>query len=282
MQLRASGHEADACPKFAESKNLVPAIGVTLYLADCYEKTGRNASAWREFREAEQLARAHEDKRAEVASTRAAALEPKVNRLTIATSAAEAKPGKEIRLDGAPLPAAFWNAPLAVDPGDHVVTVAAGSQPVRTLNVHVEPENLLTILKVEDIAPPLAPATPAAPAAVPASAPAEAVAAAPPASHGSAAGQWGGPMLVVAGGVGIGVGAWYLTSKTRQTENGVVCEPQLRPHAVPIGVAAIAAGGVAVVSGVAIYLLSRPGHSEVSMGPSMLPGGGGAELRGTF
>ena len=50
MQLRSGGHDAEACPKFAESQRLAPAVGVTLYLADCYEKTGRTASAWREFR----------------------------------------------------------------------------------------------------------------------------------------------------------------------------------------------------------------------------------------
>jgi hypothetical protein len=86
----------------------------------------------------------------------------------------------------------------------------------------------------------------------------------------------------VAGGAGIGIGSWLLTSKTRETENGVTCEPHLRPHAVPIGVTAVTAGGLAVVSGVVLYLLNRPGHTELSMAPSLMPGGGGAAVRGTF
>ena len=35
--LVEGGRYADACAKFAESKRLAPGLGVTLYLADCYE-----------------------------------------------------------------------------------------------------------------------------------------------------------------------------------------------------------------------------------------------------
>src|SRR5580693_3553404 len=57
MQLRSAGRDLEACPKFAESQRLAPGVGVTLYLADCYERTGRTASAWQEFRAGEKLAR---------------------------------------------------------------------------------------------------------------------------------------------------------------------------------------------------------------------------------
>src|SRR5258708_3956605 len=73
-QLRAGGQVADACPMFAESKRLAPAVGVTLYLADCYERLGRTASAWDQFRDAERLAHERGDeKRASVAHGRAQA-----------------------------------------------------------------------------------------------------------------------------------------------------------------------------------------------------------------
>ena len=68
---------------FAESKRLAPGLGVTLYLADCYERIGRTASAWTEFKAAEGLARARSDQRAEVARALAQALEPKLERVTI-------------------------------------------------------------------------------------------------------------------------------------------------------------------------------------------------------
>src|ERR1700682_1070652 len=84
--LTDAGQYGDACAKFAESKRLAPGLGVTLYLADCYEHVGRNASAWTEFLSAEGLARERNDKRAEVARGRAQGLEPKLNRLTIAVA----------------------------------------------------------------------------------------------------------------------------------------------------------------------------------------------------
>jgi hypothetical protein len=53
QRLHAAGDDASACPKYAESKRLAPEVGVTLHLADCYAKTGKSASAWNEFQEAE-------------------------------------------------------------------------------------------------------------------------------------------------------------------------------------------------------------------------------------
>jgi hypothetical protein len=275
MQLRAVGHEAEACPRFAESKRLAPAVGVTLYLADCYEKTGRNASAWREFREAEKMARERGDQRADVAAARAGALEPKLNRLVVSTPADAAKSGEQLQLDGAPLPPEYWNSPLAEDPGDHTVTVIAAGQPPRTLTAHVDQGNLSTMVRVE--------ATNIFVAADTASAAVASTAQETPAPRrGSAAGQWAGIGLALIGGAGIGVGTWLLTSKVREMDNGQLCDPHLRPHALPEGIAAVTAGGLAVVSGIVVYYVNRPGRTEVSLSPAMVPGGGGATVHGNF
>src|SRR5579859_4583015 len=66
VKLMESGQLGEACPKFAASQKLVRGIGVTLYLAECYERAGKTASAWAQFRLAESLASARSDKRAQL------------------------------------------------------------------------------------------------------------------------------------------------------------------------------------------------------------------------
>jgi hypothetical protein len=137
-ELQDSGQIADACPMFAESQSLAPGVGVTLHLADCYERAGKLASAWRQFHAAERMAHERgDDRRAELAHRRSQALESKLNRLTV-TMGAGAHDGWQVAIDGAPLPADRWNVALAVDPGDHVVGVQEPGQPPRTLKVHLE------------------------------------------------------------------------------------------------------------------------------------------------
>src|SRR5271168_2029092 len=98
--LLDSGQYVDACAKFAESKRLAPGLGVTLFLADCYERIGRTASAWTEFLSAEGLARERNDKRADVARQHAEALEPKLDRLTIQIAPAVPRVGLTLLRDG--------------------------------------------------------------------------------------------------------------------------------------------------------------------------------------
>src|SRR6188768_4533635 len=76
LKAMKSGHFAEACPKLEESERIDPAIGTLLYLGECYEKTGRTASAWATFREAASLANtSNQADRARVASARAQGLE---------------------------------------------------------------------------------------------------------------------------------------------------------------------------------------------------------------
>jgi hypothetical protein len=275
MELRNAGNDAGACPKFLASKQLAPAIGVTLYLADCYQRIGRNASAWREFRDAEKLARARNDKRADVAAQRATALEPTLGRLTVSAPPQAAK-GTEVSVDGAALSRDFWGSALAVDPGDHMVTVLMDGQPARTYVAHVDASNPSAVVHVGDAEPPAAPA--------PAAATADVAPSAEPAgpSDRRMAGRIAGVGLMLAGAAGIGVGTWLVTSKVQEMVNGVACDPHLRAHAIPEAAVGFAAGGVALISGAVVFYVNRPGHTEVSLSPTMVPGGGGAVLRGRF
>ncbi|HWZ90997.1 MAG TPA: tetratricopeptide repeat protein [Polyangiaceae bacterium] len=129
--LVASGKYADACPKFEASEQLDPGLGTLLNLAECYEKLGKTASAWAEYREAIPLARAAGSKvRQDLATERATALESRLSMLTIrAMGGTEDANGLEIRRDGIPVQPAELGSPIPVDPGPHTIeAVAPGKQ----------------------------------------------------------------------------------------------------------------------------------------------------------
>src|SRR3954469_8263227 len=83
-RLMVAGKFQEACPKLEASQRLDPAVGTVLNLADCYERSGRTASAWMEFLEAASAARqsGSADREAE-ARGRASALESRLSYLVI-------------------------------------------------------------------------------------------------------------------------------------------------------------------------------------------------------
>jgi thioredoxin-like negative regulator of GroEL len=96
--LMTAGKFVEACPKFEASQQLDPGLGTMLNLAECYEKTGRTASAWAEYREAIPLARAAGSKaRQDLAVERAKALEERLSTLTIRAIAGERKTARTWR-----------------------------------------------------------------------------------------------------------------------------------------------------------------------------------------
>ncbi len=127
IKLMEAGKFAEACPKLEASNKAAPAPGTTINLADCYERTGRLASAWAKFLEAEPYFRNRTppDPRADIAKTRAEALYPKLSRLTIDVPAASRVPGIVVKRDGDAVDDSQWGTGLPVDPGKHVVEVSA-------------------------------------------------------------------------------------------------------------------------------------------------------------
>ncbi len=129
--LVGSGNFSEACSKFEASEQLDPGLGTLLNLADCYEKLGKTASAWAEYREAIPLARAAGSTvRQNFATQRAQALESRLSTITIrATSSDEDPKMVDIRRDGIAVQAAELGSPIPVDPGPHTVeAVAPGKQ----------------------------------------------------------------------------------------------------------------------------------------------------------
>jgi hypothetical protein len=268
-QLRDAGHVADACPLFAESERLAPGVGIKLYLADCYQRAGRTASAWAEFRRAEKLADQRGDMRARLARTRAAELEPKLNRLTIAVPESPLHPGLELQLDQAPLPKEYWHEAMAADPGDHVVTVRVPGREPRTLAAHVDAATPVVLVSVDEPGREAAPPPPALLAEPPRGSP----------SSGTTR-RWVGIGLLGATAVGFAAGASLLAVKDHGMSDGGSGGSS---WAGPAATVAFSAAGTAFAAAVVLYLTATSdGRSQAIVAPAAFSNGGGALIRTTF
>lgn len=135
--LEAKSYD-EACPKFAESQRLDPAVGTLLNLARCYQLAGKTASAWINYLEAAAAAkRDGQAQREEVARKFAQELEPQLSKLTIQVP--KRQPGMELKRDGAVVRESLWGTAVPVDPGEHeIVATAPGFLPW-TKKITVEP-----------------------------------------------------------------------------------------------------------------------------------------------
>ncbi len=128
---------AEACPKFEESERLDPGLGTMLFLGDCYEKTGRTASAWGQFREAEAIAIKESDSREQIAHERAIRLEPKLSKVILQVNPANKVEGLRVTRDGDDLGEGVWNTPLPIDPGQHELGASAPGKTPWTKQVEI-------------------------------------------------------------------------------------------------------------------------------------------------
>ena len=116
-------HYATACTKLEESRALDPAAGTLLTLADCYEKTGRTASAWATFRETAAAARRASDaERERIARDRAKDLQSSLSYLTVITWKGQ---DIEVARDGRRIDSALVGTAIPVDPGSHQIVASA-------------------------------------------------------------------------------------------------------------------------------------------------------------
>ncbi|HEX3769654.1 MAG TPA: hypothetical protein VHV30_02260 [Polyangiaceae bacterium] len=300
--LLEGGQYVDACAKFAESKRLAAGLGVTLYLADCYERIGRTASAWTEFRSAEGLARQRGDKRAAVARDRALTLEGKLDRLTILVAPDVPRGELQILRDGAAIPPEEWGVAVPVDPGDHVVVASAAGHASRTLSAHLGPEGATATVRVDrldDLSASGASLVAAAPAPA-TSTPAEASGDTSTPGAPDATRRWIGVGVGAAGLAGVAIGAVFglkAKSKLDQSNDGP-CDAadqctdagrQIRQDAegaARVATIAFAAGAAAIGAGVILYLTAPKSDAApsatVGIAPLVLPAGGGAMLHARF
>lgn len=166
QKLMEAGDYAAACPKFADSQRLDPALGTLMHLASCHEKAGRTATAWSEFTDAAALAhKANQVERENFAHSHASALEGQLQKVIIELP--RPPEGTTIRLDGNILPTGVLGTEIPLDPGDHTLEVSApGKKTWRQSKLNLGPSATVSRVQVtlEDEA---APASPAPSSAVP-------------------------------------------------------------------------------------------------------------------
>jgi hypothetical protein len=123
-RLMKQGKIAEACPKFAESQRLEPALGTLLNLARCHADEGKTATAWAEYKEALLLAerQAHPE-RITFAREALSKLEPRLVSIEIAVT--EAVPGLVVTRNGEPVGSGAFDVAIAVDPGQHEIVAKA-------------------------------------------------------------------------------------------------------------------------------------------------------------
>jgi hypothetical protein len=150
LKLIGNNKYAEACPKLEASNKLDPAVGTLFNLGDCYEHTGRTASAWSSFGEARRFAERLKDARSTDAAEREKALEPRLARLVVQIS--EKADGLVVLRDKKPVDAALIGSAVPVDPGKHTVEAQApGREPwSTTVDVPDQPGTVTTVV------PPLA------------------------------------------------------------------------------------------------------------------------------
>jgi hypothetical protein len=306
--LTDAGQYADACAKFAESKRLAPGLGVTLYLADCYERIGRTASAWTEFRSAEGLARERNDRRADVARARAQALEPRLQRLTVVVAPTVSQDGLQVLRDGIPVAREEWGLAVPVDPGDHAVVVSSPGHAPKTFTAKTSAESPSATVRVEgldDGGPAVTPPVPLPSAAQPPPSTATTgLPEVPPTGtvvpeDKNATRRWIGLGVGGLGLVGVGIGSVFgIVAKQKFDQSNQAqcnastdkCLPPgfpMRKDAESAATASdvsFAIGGALVAAGLVLYVTApKPQPAAgVVVTPAAVAGGGGALVSGSF
>jgi len=212
LALMKDNKYQEACERLEQSQAIERGIGTMLYLAECYEKIGRTASAWALFREAASTAQAAgQTDRADAGKRRAERLEKDLSRLTLQIPPANRLPEMVVKDNGTQLQRVVWGVPLPVDPGSHRIEVSAPGYLTWSSEVKVEDRGSSAEVHVPALAKDanaVAVSAPAGGASSPASSSSSALAPAQAApEEGMSKLRIVGIVLGAAGIVGIAVGA---------------------------------------------------------------------------
>ncbi len=146
-QLVSDGKYAKACALFEKSLKQQAGIGTQFNLADCWEHTGKIASAYELFREVAATSKeSGQSDREHVARRRAEALEPQLSRLQLKFD--ESIANVRVTHDGVVIPDKSWRDPTPVDPGPYEVASVSGGKVLWKTQVVVPPKALTVLVKV--------------------------------------------------------------------------------------------------------------------------------------
>ncbi len=270
-RLANEGKFVEACPKFEASQKLDPGLGTLLNLADCYEKIGKTASAWAEYREAIPLARAAgSSEREKLAIDCSKTLESRLSTLTIrAMGGNSGDAALDVRRDGVSVDRAQLGMPIPVDPGPHEVTASSTGQKPWSSKVEVGANADKVVVEI----PKLEPATGSDAAAL----------MAPP---DQASGHKSSPQRPIAiavgavGVVGLGLGTFFGLSASSTwkdakaacrdypyecTQEGLDKQDSAQSKAT-ISTVAFIAGGVALATGIVLFVTAGAGKEQTAIG----------------
>ncbi|MBX3192445.1 MAG: hypothetical protein KF819_35970 [Labilithrix sp.] len=296
LALFNDGKYDAACPKLEASLKHYPGLGTRGKLAECYEKQGRFASAWLQYREVAQLATRNGDPtREQVASERAKALEPKLSYLTVVVPQGHDASGLVVKRAGKELERAKLGAADPVDPGTIALEIAAPGKKTFTAQITVTQGQSarfeVPLLEPIATAPPVEAPPPPTPPPFTEMPPAQID---PP--------GWQKPAGIVAmglGAVGLGVGAAFGLSASSTYDgafDGGGCERATKTCDVAgqsavddarskatLSTVFFAAGGVLVASGLVLFL-TAPSAKPLGLRivPAGYAGGGGVTLAGSL
>ena len=299
-KLMTEGRYADACAKFEQSQRFDPGIGTLLYLADCYEKSGRIASAWATFREgASQAKAAGQTDRAQAGEERARSLEPRLSKLSIKVSQeTQALPGLTVARAGTAITKGIWGVAVPIDGGEYLIEAKAPGHEPWSGRVTVAAEKddakieVPALLATSEVPPPPA-AEP--PPTSPVSSPPR-----PPARDTEPEGTGQRTVGVILGGVGVvgvGFGTYFglrAVSKNNDAKklcDGAVCHDRKgetltddAQEAATVSNLAFGIGLVALSTGVVLYLSAPSSRraTALSITPLAARRGGGLSLGGLF
>jgi serine/threonine-protein kinase len=267
-----------------------------LYLAECYEKLGRSASAWAMYREAASLAQEQgQTERAKKGTTRADLLQPSLSKLLLVAPSGAAIPGLLITRNGNVVPAAALGAPVPVDPGEQKLTAAAPGYATWSTSVDLPPNGARVAVDIPALQP-LPPNETTIAQTEPVTQAPSVPTPQPAAAATEPQGTFHKPLAYVLGGVGIvalGVGSYFGVRAI--SENGKAddictndrCNAQGFEHDQNAHQAAtvsnvLVAGGLALVAAGVVVYLTRPHEDSVQVSLSTGPASAQLNLRGTF